>query len=81
MAITTLNKRYTIHILQYYCYIDLDSSSTAPPSSYPPAEEEHPSLDPPVEDDDDEEEEPEVQPTAAEIVQAGVARGQLDPYI
>ena len=33
--------------------------------------------DPPAEDDD-EEEEPEVQPTAAEIVQAGVTRGQLD---
>ena len=83
MAITTLNKRYAIHIYKYYCYIDLvDSSSTAPPSS-DPLVEEHLSLDPPdddpsAEDDDDEEEELEAQPTAAEIVQAGVTWGQLD---
>ena len=38
-----------------------------------------PDDDPPAEDDNDEEdEESEAQPTAAEIVQAGVARGQLD---
>ena len=36
-----------------------------------------PDDDPPAEDDNNEEEE-EAQPTAAEIVQAGIAQGQLD---
>ena len=62
--------------------VDLDTS-TAAPSSNPPEDDEQLSLDPqvddpPAEDDEEDEEEPVVEPTAAEIVQAGVARGQLD---
>ena len=52
-------------------------------SSDPPEDNEQLSLDPPIddppaEDDEENEEEPVVEPTAAEIVQAGVAWGQLD---
>ena len=71
----------TIHIYNTM-YVDLDTSA-APNSSDPEEEEEQLNLDPPVngppvEDDEDEEEEPVKEPTAAEIVCAGVARGQLD---
>ena len=37
--------------------------------------------DPPAEDDEEDEEEPVDEPTAAEIVQAGVAQGQLDETV
>ena len=48
-------------------------------ASSDPSEEEQLSLDPPEEDEDDDEEEPvSEEPTAAEIVQAAVAQGQLD---
>ena len=65
-----------------YIYVDLDTSTVAP-SSDPSEDDEQLSLDPPVddppaEDDEDAEEEPVEEPTAAEIVKAGVSRGQLD---
>ena len=44
-------------------------------SSNPSEEEEQLSLDPPEEGEDDEEQE---EPTAAEILQAAIAQGQLD---
>ena len=65
-----------------YIYVDLDTS-TAAHSSDSPEDDEQLSLDPLVddpqaEDDEDAEEEPVEEPTAAEIVEAGVSRGQLD---
>ena len=64
-------------------YVDLDTSAAPNDSDAPEEEEEQLNLDPPVdgppvEDNEDEEEEPVEEPTAAEIVCAGVARGQLD---
>ena len=56
-----------------YVLVDLDTSTTAP--SY---EEQQQSLDPSTDDEDDDEEEPVEQRTAVEILQAGVAQGQLD---
>ena len=65
--------------------IDLDTS-TAAVSTDPPEDDEQlnqdpPVDDPPAEDDEEDEEEPVDEPTAAEILQAGVAQGQLDETV
>ena len=71
----------------YYLCIDLDTSAAATSSDSDPPMEEELNLEPPeppvdeppiAEDDEGEEEEPVEEPTAEEIVQVGVARGQLD---
>ena len=62
-------------------YVDLDldlDTSTSAPCSDPPGDDEQLSLPPVDPPDEEDKEEPVVEPTAAEIVQAGVVRVQLD---
>ena len=62
-----INTTYTLHV---------DQENLTAVSSNPSEEEEQLSLDPPEEGEDDDEEQEE--PTAAEILQAAIAQGQLD---
>ena len=59
-------------------YVDLGTSTAAASSDSPEEDFDSPTDDPPTKDNEEDKEEPVEQPTAAEIVQAGIAQGQLD---